>query len=219
MPSINKYDVYIFDCDGVILNSNQLKIDAMEKTLLVLGFSQNEVSKCVNYFRNNFGKSRFHHIKVFIEQYLSQGTNGNSNSLESEILRIFSEQCQSLYLEAEITPDFLIFLASVKGKKYIASGSAQEELRQVFLERKLAYLFDGIYGSPATKAENIFNILTEGGSNNAVMFGDALSDLEASVENKIDFIGYRSYSNIPDVLTIETQKKHFPVIDNWVDLI
>ena len=33
MPPLNDYEVYIFDCDGVILDSNQLKIKAMKQAL------------------------------------------------------------------------------------------------------------------------------------------------------------------------------------------
>ena len=69
MHSINKYSQYIFDCDGVILDSNQLKIEAMALTLNEIGIEENIVKECINYFSNNFGKSRFHHVDVFIRDF------------------------------------------------------------------------------------------------------------------------------------------------------
>lgn len=70
MHLIYNYELYIFDCDGVILNSNALKIVAMKEALLALSFSAGKVAECVEYFSKNFGKSRFHHIKYFIENIL-----------------------------------------------------------------------------------------------------------------------------------------------------
>lgn len=219
MPFNPSYDVYIFDCDGVILDSNQLKINAMANTLNSLNFAEEQVQCCSDYFSHNFGKSRFHHVKYFIDHILDLDESTNCEELEKQILERFSSQCQQLYLKADITHDYLNFIQSLKGKKYIASGSAQEELRDVFKIRKLEQYFDGIYGSPTAKSENIKNILALENSKKAIMFGDALSDLEASLENQIDFIAYRPYSNVPDQLTTQSQNNGFAVIDQWTELL
>ncbi|PWQ98689.1 HAD family hydrolase [Leucothrix arctica] len=218
MPLIDDYQVYIFDCDGVILDSNQLKIDAMEKTLHELGFGNAEVSKCIQYFRENFGKSRFHHVKVFIEQYLQLSDTTDKLMLEESLIENFSKQCKSLYQSAAVTPYFFEMLSKLEGRKYIASGSAQDELREVFDERGLAKHFEGIFGSPTAKAENIMHILTLESTLNAVMIGDAISDLDASLKNDIDFIGYTPYSNIPEKLNLEAKANGFNVIKTWTEL-
>jgi phosphoglycolate phosphatase-like HAD superfamily hydrolase len=219
MPFEQKYDVYIFDCDGVILDSNKLKINAMRSALVALGFEHDKVQRCVDYFSQNFGKSRYHHIKVFVEQLLDLDDTTNSSSIEQKILDLFSCQCRQLYLKADITPYYLSFIQNLKGKKYIASGSEQGELRDVFTARKLDQYFDGIYGSPTAKSENIKHILTLENTKNAIFFGDALSDLEASLDNQINFIAYRPYSNVPDKLTTESINKGFSVIDEWIELL
>ncbi|WP_283709985.1 HAD family hydrolase [Pseudoalteromonas prydzensis] len=219
MPFNQNYDVYIFDCDGVILDSNKLKINAMASALRVLGFAENQVQLCREYFSQNFGKSRYHHVKHFVTELLDLDESSNKELIEQQILELFSSQCQQLYLEAEITPGFFEFIQNLRGKKYIASGSAQEELREVFKTRKLDQYFDGIYGSPTAKADNIKHILTLENTKEAIMFGDALSDLEASIVNGINFIAYRPYSNVPDNLTTQSQNNGFIVIDQWVELL
>jgi phosphoglycolate phosphatase-like HAD superfamily hydrolase len=196
MHQIYNYDIYIFDCDGVILDSNQLKIDAMRRALTTV-FSDNiGIEDCVNYFKKNFGKSRFHHVNVFLSDYLLVDEQAREN-IRKEILRVFSLMCKELYLEADLTPGFIDFISTLQGKKFVASGSEQEELREVFRQRGLTHYFNGIFGSPTAKVILIDTILQgEKPDVKAVMFGDALSDLYAAVENKIDFIFYSPFSNV-----------------------
>ena len=63
MINIAKYDFYIFDCDGVILDSNNLKSRAYAEALtaepleLVLEF--------VEYHKENGGISRYEKFKYY----------------------------------------------------------------------------------------------------------------------------------------------------------
>ncbi|MGL5602839.1 MAG: HAD family hydrolase [Silvania sp.] len=217
MQSIHNYNIYIFDCDGVILNSNQLKIDAMEEALRDLCFEAPQIDQCIDYFRNNFGLSRFHHVDVFIEKFLHIEQN-RIDTIRIEILNRFSEQCHNLYLKAEITPGFIDFISSLDGKKYIASGSEESGLIKAFAERGLGCLFSKIYGSPETKYNLILKILTNEQSKNAVMIGDAISDFEAATKNNIDFIAYTPYSNVKDSLRLLTTNSGNRVINSWSEI-
>lgn len=217
MHQISKFDIYIFDCDGVVLDSNQLKIDAMQRALKSTISDADKVNKCVDYFRNNFGRSRFHHIDVFIQQFLDLDKT-TENKIKKNILEEYSAQCKSLYLQADITPGFIDFINQLNGKKYIASGSEQQELRGVFEERGLNVYFDEIYGSPTKKSNLVKNILKSNNSANAVMFGDAISDLEASQINNIEFIAYISFSNVPDELTKRSIFYNYKIIKTWSEL-
>jgi phosphoglycolate phosphatase-like HAD superfamily hydrolase len=217
MHQISDYDIYIFDCDGVILDSNQLKIDAMESALCALFNQKTEIANCVDYFKHNFGKSRFHHVDVFLDDYLTIVEQDKEQSRQ-DIINSYSSMCKKLYLGAPVTPEFLTFLHSLSGKKYIASGSEQEELRSVFKQRKLDTLFDGIYGSPIAKLENIKTILKNENNTNAIMFGDAISDLNAAVDNKIDFVAYTPFSNVAVQLEEQSIKQGYRVIGAWKEL-
>lgn len=199
MHPIYNYDVYIFDCDGVILDSNQLKIDAMEVALLNIISDSEKVTLCVDYFRHNFGRSRFHHVDVFIEKYLLLD-EADIEKTKHSILSAYSSQCKTLYLSANITPGFIELIEKLQGTKYVASGSEQEELREVFHARGLDKYFTGIYGSPTKKTELVSNILQIADTNNAIMLGDAISDFEAAEENEIDFIGYLPFSNVKEAM-------------------
>lgn len=217
MLPIANYDVYIFDCDGVILDSNQLKIDAMTKALESIIDDEKIIGICIDYFRQNFGRSRFHHINVFVEDFLQLDAVSNSNVKET-ILNAYSNQCKSLYLRAVLTPGFIDFIKVLRGKKYIASGSEQQELRDVFSARELDVYFDDIFGSPTKKSELVKNILELNHNSNALMFGDAISDFDAAKENMIDFIAYTPFSNVPIELKEKSQAANCKVIKAWSDV-
>ncbi|PMH45931.1 haloacid dehalogenase [Vibrio sp. 10N.286.49.B3] len=213
MQSIHNYDVYIFDCDGVILNSNQLKIDAMERALRALSFKDEEINQCVNYFSNNFGRSRFHHVDVFFNDFLP--VEENKDTLKSKLLSLFSSQCKELYLNADVTPGFISLISSLNGNKYVASGSEQQELRDIFVQRGLDLYFKEIYGSPTPKNDLVRSILEAEKTTNAVMFGDAVSDFEASKINEIEFIGYLPYSNVRNKVIDLQLTYQFQIIDDF----
>jgi phosphoglycolate phosphatase-like HAD superfamily hydrolase len=217
MHHIANYDVYIFDCDGVILDSNQLKIDAMRNALLPIVTDVNKVNECVDYFRNNFGRSRFHHVDFFVEELLQLNEDAKLSTRET-ILQAYSSQCKTLYLSADLTPGFVDFISRLDGKKYIASGSEQGELRQVFKDRGLDTYFNGIYGSPAKKSDLVMDVLATNTTNNAVIFGDALSDFEAAQLNNIDFVAYVPFSNVKDKMTALCKEANTVVIQSWEEL-
>ena len=139
------------------------------------------------------------------------------STLKLALLTDFSSSCRELYLSAELTPGFLTFLNGLKGPKYIASGSSQEELKEVFDKRGLTQYFKEIFGSPTTKAENIRKIIGTEQSQNTVMFGDALSDLDAAEENGIDFIAYTPFSNVKQRITNAASERGYSVVNDWRD--
>ncbi|WP_136483229.1 HAD family hydrolase [Vibrio sp. H11] len=216
MQSIHNYDIYIFDCDGVILDSNQLKIDAMERALCALSFDKNKIDTCISYFANNFGKSRFHHVNVFLDDILEVGLG--RDTLRDDILESFSNQCKTLYIEADLTPGFLEFVECLQGNKYVASGSEQSELREIFKLRGLDKYFTNVFGSPTPKATLLENILKQESNPKAIMFGDAISDLEAAIKNSCEFIAYIPFSNVPEKIKKASLEHDYKVILNWEEL-
>ncbi|EKO3550809.1 HAD family hydrolase [Vibrio fluvialis] len=216
-PLTNEYQVYIFDCDGVIFNSNQLKIDAM-KNALQANFSDKElIENCLNYFRNNFGKSRFHHVNYFLNSILKVSSD-QIMKFNDLILNDFSNKCRDLYLSAELTPGFAEFLEQCKGKRYVASGSEQDELREVFIKRDIYKLFDGVLGSPTPKSELVKEILYKENTTNAVMFGDSESDMFAAQDNGIDFVFYSPFSNVKDRMLSHCELHEYKIVDDFSKL-
>ncbi|QSX28916.1 HAD family hydrolase [Shewanella cyperi] len=215
MPSIYEYETYIFDCDGVILDSNKLKIDAMGLALKQVIENPTLVSQCVNYFSRNFGKSRFHHVEFFGRELLML-ENEDFNTFSVEVLNSYSAMCAELYMKAELTPGIVDLLNSLSGSKYIASGSEELELNNIFEKRDLKRFFSNVYGSPTPKSKIVHDIVKNASSlGRCVMIGDAISDCKAALDNGISFVGYLPYSNVADELSTMCREHDFMTCSDW----
>ena len=62
---INRYKTIIFDCDGVILNSNRIKTQAFKETLS--NYKKELVDEFISYHELNGGISRYEKIRFFVE--------------------------------------------------------------------------------------------------------------------------------------------------------
>lgn len=197
---INQYDIIIFDCDGVILDVNLLKSEAFGK--VVEGYSEDIRNSFVEYCKKTFGISRYVKFKDFFSKF------ANEQFDEEKYLKFlsdYSDLCKEIYKYADITPGCLNLLSNLNAlnkKVYVASGSDEKELNEVFIHRGLDKYFNGIYGSPKSKSECVIQILKENEKGNTILIGDALSDLNTTKEHKIDFIYMSKYT----VQTVEQDR-------------
>ena len=65
MQSSRAERIHLFDCDGVLLDSNNLKVEALADALFTVGASKEFIDLAIKTFRQNFGKSRLKHFKAF----------------------------------------------------------------------------------------------------------------------------------------------------------
>ena len=215
-----KYRIFIFDCDGVILDSNYFKIDAMRNALIRNNFTNIEVNASINYFKNNFGNSREHHVNEFLKNHKKNDIE--SSTLAKKIIHDYSHQVKEMYMDCDLTDGFdFIFQNFGSFKKYIASGSNEQELKLVFQRRKLDKYFVGIYGSPQTKTNNIGNIIHQNqdvSKDEIVMIGDSVSDYQSACKENIGFLGYLKYSLVSKKMLELSKIHHFKIINHWQEL-
>lgn len=215
-----KYRIFIFDCDGVVLDSNYFKIDAMRNALIRNNFTDVEVNASISYFKNNFGNSREHHVNEFLKNH--RNNDIESSNLAKKIIHDYSYQVKEMYMDCDLTDGFdFIFQNFGSCKKYIASGSNEQELKLVFQRRKLDKYFVGIYGSPQTKTNNIANIIHQNqdvSKDEIVMIGDSVSDYKSARKENIGFLGYLKYSLVSKKM-LELSKIHeFNILNHWQEL-
>lgn len=214
----SKYDSIIFDCDGVLLDSNDFKVSAMRETLIESSFPYEYLEQAIGSFKNNFGRSRFHHVEEFIKLLGFDYKKENIESLKKEILCKYSLKCKKLYPECEVINGVVEFLESFHGSMYVASGSAEVELQEVFKTKGLNDYFNLILGSPRKKSDNIKKILAVNKTSNTVMVGDSEADYLAAKINCIDFIFFSPYSNTKDKMLDLALVENFKVIDSFSKL-
>jgi HAD superfamily hydrolase (TIGR01549 family) len=189
---VDQYDIIIFDCDGVLMDVNLLKCEAFGK--VVEGYSSEIVESFVNHCRTTFGVSRYVKFKEFLSEFLKEPFDQDKYDF---LLNNYANICKEIYRFANITPGcekLLWELSSLNKNLYVASGSDEKELNEVFLDRNLSGYFNGVYGSPKTKSECTSIILNKHPNQKAVFIGDALSDMKTAKEHHIDFIYMEKYT-------------------------
>lgn len=188
----NNYEIVIFDCDGVIIDSNLFKCEAFGMS--VMEYPTDTVKRFVDHCKKTFGVSRYVKFNEFFDKFANEPFQESKYQL---FLERYANYCTKLYHEADITPGaerLLSSLVSSGHRLFIASGSDEKELIEVFKSRNLIDYFNAIYGSPKKKSECIHNILNSNPNLKAIFIGDAISDLNASKDHNIDFIYMEKFS-------------------------
>ncbi|MBD8071098.1 HAD family hydrolase [Bacillus sp. PS06] len=213
---LNNYDIIIFDCDGVIFDINNLKCEAFGKA--IEGYQSNIVEGFVEHCKNTFGVSRYIKFKEFFKDFANEQFQEDKYN---KFLKNYANLCKENYKIANITPytENLLLELSRNKKLYIASGSDEEELKEVFVNRNLSKHFSGIFGSPKTKLECASKILDNSSKRKAVFIGDAITDMKTARELDLDFIYMSRYTVQSEEQDLICQKEAKKVIGTFEDFM
>lgn len=180
-------NVVIFDFDGVILESADIKTRAFAR--LFEGHADH-VQDIVDLHLRLAGVSRFEKFRLIYRDILDMPLDdADMERLGSEFSAIALQEILSCpYVPG--APEFLESRHRSHGL-YVASGTPEEELRGIVRDRDLARYFRGVYGTPALKAEISRRILAEleAKPHEAVFVGDAMTDLEGARGAGVPFVG------------------------------
>lgn len=183
-----KYRHIIFDFDGVLVESNEIRFNGFRK--LFKNYPQGEVEKLVGYAKANGGVSRYKKIEYFFDTIRQEPiTDESVNRWAAQ----FSELVEQDVVEAKSVAGSLEFLEENSSlfDFAIVSGSDQVELRRICKKRQIDHFFKAILGSPVEKKDNISVLLSElnWSHDRSVYVGDSNNDLEAAKSNNLDFVG------------------------------
>lgn len=182
----SQYQTLVFDCDGVILNSNNVKTQAFYKAALPYG--ESAAQALVAYHVSNGGISRYKKFELFLREVI-----GRERVDENELRKLLANYAEDVWqglLGCEVAEGlYQLREQSINSRWLVVSGGDQEELRRVFSKRGLEHLFDGgIFGSPDNKdiilARELErkNIVRPG-----LFFGDSQYDFESARRAGLDF--------------------------------
>jgi len=192
---ITDYITLVFDCDGVVLNSNQVKTDAFYQTSLLYG--KQAAQAMVDYHVANGGVSRYEKFAHFLENIVPRQEGPDLDSL----LASYASYVKDGLLSCEVAPGLQALRESTPEARWlIVSGGDQAELRDVFAHRGLTQLFDGgIFGSPDTKDEILQRELASSNVQYPALFlGDSKYDYQAATLVNIDFLFVSGWSEVDD---------------------
>ncbi len=195
--------VLIYDFDGVICDSVNIKTEAFLELFKHRGIDIQ--SKIKQYHLSNGGVSRFEKIKYIEEIFLG-------NKISSFDLTIKANQFSEIVKEKVIKSNYILgaleFITkkSKEAKQYICTGTPEDEIIEIMEKRSIKNFFDEVFGSPMSKFEILDNLILKNNFNKSdcLFFGDALTDLEASLKCQIPFCGIlNKNTNFPEeVFTI-----------------
>lgn len=193
---IDHYATLVFDCDGVVLNSNRVKTEAFYQAALPYGKAA--AQRLVDYHVQHGGISRYAKFAYFMEHLIEPGQTGPT--LE-ELLSRYAAVVHEGLLKCDMAPGLQVLRERTASARWmIVSGGDQAELREVFVARGMADLFEsGIFGSPDTKDEILARELASGNLQQPALFlGDSKYDYQAASATGLEFVFLSGWSEVSD---------------------
>lgn len=182
----------VFDCDGVVLDSNKVKTEAFYNS--VRSYGDIHAQALVEYHVRNGGVSRYKKYEYFLTTILK--VEVIQEELDS-LLSNFAREVKQGLMSCDVTDGLEeLRTQSQHAKWFIVSGGDQSELREIFAARGLDRFFDGgIFGSPDSKDIILYREIAEQGFNGAGLFiGDSQYDYEAAIRAGLDFVFVKGWS-------------------------
>ena len=183
---IKKYNLIIFDFDGVIKNSLEVKSKAFER--LFESYGKLITKKIKAHHKKNEGLSRYKKIPIYLSWVNEDLSKKNINKFCNRYSKLVFYQV----IKSTWVPGIKVFLRKNPYKQIfsIVTATPEKEIIKIVLNLNIRKHFKIIKGSPTSKSKLIKIILKKYkiNPNKALMIGDTLTDYVAAKTNKVEFI-------------------------------
>jgi len=177
----------VFDCDGVILQSNSLKSDAFGAVLQE--HDAKLVAAFVDWHKRTGGVSRFEKFTVFFRDMLQVA---DWRARADRACDAFGERVFEGLQTCPYVPGFERLIQALRARDIplaVNTGGAEVEIREVFRRRGLLDDFELVLGSPQTKHDNMKALRDAGLVTGATAYlGDSELDYDLAREFGMAFI-------------------------------
>lgn len=175
----------IFDFDGVILESTDIKTEAF---LELFADQPEHLDAILQYHLDNQGISRYQKFEWIYSQLLRRPLDAEQSR---RLGSAFSEIVLQKILACPFVPGAYEVIEELHSRflLFVASGTPQEELEHIVESRGLSTFFTEIWGTPLGKVEIIRSILEryELSPGDVLLVGDGTSDHQAAIETGVPF--------------------------------
>lgn len=209
----------IFDFDGVIADSNNVKTDTF--AALFKDYPQHIRESIRKFHLQNGGMSRFDKFRYIYANFLKE-------SLPEERFNKLCEDFNKLVIDGVVNAPMIDgvedFLRMNKNKygMHIVSGTPDYEIKEIAKRRKLDKYFLGIHGSPETKKDLIIKVLDKNNyrKEEVVFLGDSINDYEGALAAGVEFVAKvfdnAEFELFPGV-SIETRVKTMEEFEKYLN--
>lgn len=183
-----KYDAIVFDFDGVLIDSIEIKGRAFRT--LYLPHGEKIADEAYREHFTQTGVSRFEKIKVWHKRYL--GIDLGKTELD-DLAEQYSDLVEDAVASAPLANGAIEFLKKYSGRLplYISSATPEGELNRIVDRLGIRKYFEGVYGHPSKKSDvlNLVVATKKLEKNKVLMIGDAEGDAVAAKSSGVEFLG------------------------------
>jgi 4-hydroxy 2-oxovalerate aldolase len=196
-----RYPVVIFDLDGVLIDSNELKVECVRAAFD--GFPADLVERFTDEFRRTFGRSRREHFAAFHHASVEHGLAGTDfEEFYDRYAGAYADRLAHRYPGAPLcagAAETVQHLADRDVPLYVATGTLSGEAGKVLALGGLLSVFRAVLGGEEPKSRRLEEILRHAGvdARDVLLVGDSRQDVLAADEMGIDFLLVTRYGLFP----------------------
>lgn len=214
--NLDAYNTLVFDCDGVILDSNKVRARAFHNAALPYGKQHAEALEAYHILHG--GVSRYVKFEILLRDMV--GVPVTDEAMQS-LLHNFTTEATIGLLQCDIAPGLEALRKATPHANWIlVSGADERELRSVFAQRNIAAWFDGgIYGSPSNKDDILQRERKSGNLRYpGLFFGDSRYDHQAATGAGLDFVFVNGWTDVQGWQAY-CQEHNIPTVDHLVQVL
>jgi len=196
MRDIQDYKTIVFDCDGVLLNSNKTKVQAYYGVAKRMGGTDAQAQAFVDYHIAKGSYPRNGKIKHYLANIVHQK---ETPELTEQYLNAFDEILDETLMQCELAEGLLDLKRHTHGARWmVLSGGDQVGLREIFSRRGLTQYFEcGVFGGPEIKEHVLVREIANGNIQLPALFvGDSKYDHQASTGAGLDFVFLSNWTEV-----------------------
>lgn len=191
---ISSYDSIIFDCDGVLLDSNCIKSRCF--SLAIDCYGADAMALFEKFCASNASLSRFSKFSFFLDTLLpSLNISNYSDTLDSLCFR-YSYILRDMIAKVNSTRSLPFLRNKIDSLWLVVSAAEQSDLIFTLKQHNiLGHFGSHVYGSPRSKQEIIHSLLNDKLiAKNTLFIGDSRSDYDVASLFDFDFLFVSGWS-------------------------
>ena len=204
---LNSYQTLVFDFDGVILDSDEFKIETFLSLFTAFPEALAEID---DYNRKNRSISRYVKFEYIFKNILKLPYD---EQVEREIGERYGRLLAKSLTEMPLISGVKDFLAQQQVPLFIASTAVPEEIKNVVEAKSIGGFFTDIYAYPTSKAAALTDVIAKLRlqMDQVLFFGEAIADFATARDVGVDFI---AVNKLPEIFPQGTR-----TIANFLELL